>query len=718
MNVASIVPLRWLALALLLVSSPGWLCDQARAADIRESTSLKFAPDNVAFYGMKLRMKEQYEAFVNSQAFTTLSELPLVKMGFGFLTMMWNNPSDERIAALQAALQQEENKQAVAVILDALSQEFFVFGGEGYGDLIRFANELNAAQREAQIAALRGEGSNEEILVEKLLEKVTAALDKAKLPFTVLGFRVSDVDRAQTQLARLEKLLQQVLAQQPELASRLTRENVGGADYLTLKLDGTLIPWEQVYDQAGDKREQVEKLAEKVKGVKLVLSVGLWNGYLIVSSGESTEHLKQLGKGPLLVDRKEMKPLAAHFGKRVAGVGYASAEFLRTINSMEQQLNELVSYSEQLVPMAELDEEVEKEMLSDVRELANSLQTHLPKPGASSGISFLTDRGFEGFSYAWGENRTVDASQPLTILQHAGGTPVFVGATRGKYDPRCYDALAKYVGKAIYYGEKIALKDADDDQRKQYEQARDALLPLLKRLGDVTRDVMMPALKDGQIALTMDTESTSSQWHMAMPAAQQALPMLEMALVCGVSDAEAVKKATGEYFAIVQEMLDKLHEIRPDDVPEIKLPTPESKQFAAGSVYYYRLPQQAGLDRQIAPSAGLSDEVLAMSLVPRQLQRVLETAPLKLDGPVGNLDRPLAAATHLDLAALLSAVSPWVDYGFTLASQSEGGNAVGAFQPQVQTVLKVLQCIRRVTAVTYQEGDALATHFEVNVQDM
>jgi hypothetical protein len=688
----------------------------ASAEDLRESTSLKFVPDNVAFYSTSLRMREQYDAFVQSKAFKALSEMPLVSTAVAF-TNMWAQ-NDDRAAAVLKALEEEENKEAVAALLDAVSHEIFLYGSEGFGDLVRLANDLSRVQQQAQFQAMAEGVSPEEVVAQKILEKLTSVLENAKLPHTVLGFRVSDKDRAVKQLARLETLLKEVLAQEPELAKRFSREKIGDAEYLTLKLDGSMVPWEKVFEEAGDRREQVEKLAEKVKPMTLAIAIGLWNDYLIVSSGEDTSHLAKLGQGARLADRKEFKQIEKHLDQRIVGVGYVSESFVRKTNSLPQQVDDAVELAKQFLPQANLEEDVEKELLNDIGRLASALKKHVPEPGAMVSVNFLTSRGYEGYGYSWAKNTTVDASQPLTVLKHLGGSPIFAAAVRGKQDPRCYDAISECASRIMYYVEKIGMKDVSDDERELYTKVRDELMPLVKRMGDVTRDQLLPAMKDGQMAVAVDAKSTSEQWHQQMPEAKNALPMLEVALLFGVNDSEAVDKAAAEYFSILQEMLKKMHAIRPDDIPEIELPEPNTKESAEGKIYFYGLPPAAGLDKQLAPSMGLAKDVLAFSLLPKQTQRTLAETPLKLEGPMADLDRPLGSLVHVSIAGLIDAISPWVDYGFTVASEGQENPVLDTIKPQVQSALNVLKCIRGVTAVSYQEDDLWVTHMECELQDL
>ena len=40
------------------------------------------------------------------------------------------------------------------------------------------------------------------------------------------------------------------------------------------------------------------------------------------------------------------------------------------------------------------------------------------------GLSFLADRGVEGYRYAWGGHDRLDGSKPLGLLEHVGGNPI------------------------------------------------------------------------------------------------------------------------------------------------------------------------------------------------------------------------------------------------------------------------------------------------------
>src|SRR5207244_11411929 len=98
------------------------------------------------------------------------------------------------------------------------------------------------------------------------------------------------------------------------------------------------------------------------------------------------------------------------------------------------------------------------------------------------------------------------------------------------------------------------------------EQARFAkfvaeVKPLVARLDKATREGLIPALADGQAALVLDARLTSRQFIKNLPATEQPLPMIEPAVVIGVSDAAKLKEAFTEYYAVADDFVEVLKHI-------------------------------------------------------------------------------------------------------------------------------------------------------------
>lgn len=726
---------RGMIYALLVLASTTLPTSMHAADTVRESTSLKFAPANAAFYASYLRNGEQWNAFAKSNAYAKLMSMPAVQLGLAQVSAFWNDTENEQLAMFKALLDMPENKELLELAKDAASSEIFVYGDSGYADVLEMSNQLNRLVNGSQLEALRTGEDQGVVMLRQMIAFLDKQGDKLKAPDTVIGFKLGDAKRAEKQLARLEKLIGDSLADQPELKMRLKREKLAGAEFLSMYLDGTLIPWDAIPpDDVAKDKEAIEKLAARIKKMTLVISIGVRDGYLLLSIGDTSDHLASIGKGKLLADRAELAPLHKAGDKRFTSISYVSEEFTtKAAASSTGQFDDLVNMAKQGLPLSGLDEKLQKELIEDAEALSADLKKAMPKPGAALSFTFLSPRGYEGFAYNWGDHSRVDASKPLTILDHVGQNPILFIASREKSSPEDFQLLSKWAAKGLYYFEQIGLKELDENERETYQKIRKEAEPLIKRLAKATSDMLMPALADGQGAVVLEAMATSNKWHEAMPPASKPLPLLELAVVVGVSDAALLQKAFGEYFAIAQEGLDKLHKAMPDEVPVIKLAPPKSKSAGGGTMFYYELPAELGVDKQIVPNAGLSKSMGVLSYSPAQTERLLaKNASPPTAGPLSRRGQPLASAMSFNFAALIDALTPWIDYGFDMAvglqiadvaeddglvAQADAGS-IKFIKEQIAVALDVLKCFRGASSVSYLDGKALVTHFEWQFQDL
>ena len=152
-----------------------------------------------------------------------------------------------------------------------------------------------------------------------------------KVPDFLVAFKVADKQAAETQLKRLEVVAKMALRQSP-IPDRFKREKVGDTEYLTLSLDGSLVPWDQVpWGDVEQEEGEFKELQESLQKMTLVVSLGVRENYLILSIDESTNHLAKLGQGPVLADTKEFAPLDAYRDRKLVGLGYLSDMFAKRV---------------------------------------------------------------------------------------------------------------------------------------------------------------------------------------------------------------------------------------------------------------------------------------------------------------------------------------------------------------------------------------------------
>jgi hypothetical protein len=341
----------------------------------------------------------------------------------------------------------------------------------------------------------------------------------------------------------------------------------------------------------------------------------------------------------------------------------------------------------------------------------------IPETGAVLSFGFLNKRGSEGYSYNWSEHPAVDGSRPLTLLDHVGGTPIFAAVARAKHSPAAYPKLVKWLRTGWSYMDDFVVPQLDATQKEQYQKFTKLVLPLLKRLDETTGQLLLPALADGQIGLVLDAKLASKQWFIAMPASDKALPVLEPALVFGLSDAAKLEKAFDEYRSLTNDVLAALRKVDPDNVPEFKVGPPETRKLKAGTMYFYPLPE-IGLEKKLLPNASLSDKIAVLTISQQHSERLLAATPLKTDGgPLADRSRNLAGAVYLDWPALVDAFHPWVAFGVGLSSGGDEDNQKETMK-QVNDVFEVLKCLRSYQSAAYFEGKALVTHGETIWRDL
>ncbi len=372
-----------------------------------------------------------------------------------------------------------------------------------------------------------------------------------------------------------------------------------------------------------------------------------------------------------------------------------------------------------LLPSLPVPDALRTEISKDAADLAADLKTLIPEVGATSSVGFLTKSGLESYSYDWSEHPELDSSKPLDLLGHVGGNPIAVLVGRSKVSPEGYAMLVKWMGMGYRYVEKYGLPKLKPKERAEFEKVFVQVKPLLGRLDAATRNLLIPALDDGQTGLVIDAKFTSRQFIKALPPTEQALPMIEPAIVVGVSDAAKLKQAFTEYYAVADDFVEVLKGIEKSEIPkDFKLPRPRVFHLRQGTVYGYPLPAAWGVDPRVMPNAGLSEKVAVLSLSGRHAQRLLGETEPKIAGLSLPLHRPLAAVGGLDFGAFVDALGPWVELALDKGTAQLPPEHAEMARQHAKTVLEVLKVYRGSVSATYVEGKMTVTHSRSEYHDL
>jgi len=736
---------RTLFVGLLSFTSIVMVGQAAPAAELGDHAhSLRSVPADVAFYSASLRLKEQFDTFLQSKAYARLMEIPVLQLAKMQVSFQWQQSTQPTIAQAREYLQSSEGKDALAVLKEMFSEEVFLVGGADIADTLKLFMELNTIQRTARLeAAAKGEKS-EEVMVDRVLKLLDERSDEFKVPTLVFGFRIQDADRAKRQLDEVHSLVRNLLDEhQPEMSAHLQRDQIAEHEFLTLRLDSSMIPWDKIREEAEDiDEEQLEKWKDALSDKTVAVALGVVDEFVLLSIGASTEHLETMGQGPFLAEQPAIKLLNKHADQRVASITYVSEALAQSLNSPEKTIEDLAGTADEVLQQADIPEEQRDALVEDVRSL--DISRYMPKPGYAAGVTFLTPRGYEGFQYFSGTKPMMDSSKPLTILEHVGGSPAMCLATRSNDTVEDYDQAVTWISQTAGHVEKVLELKADAEDWAKYMEYRDRIIALLQRVDKANREFMYPAFEDNQAAIVLDVSAEGTQWIKHMPESPKPLPMLELGIVASVSDAEKLRQGVREYAAVVKDGVALAREAYPDKIPEFECPKSEKRELSGGgALRVVVLPEDWGLDPQVAPNAGLTDTAAVLSTMPSTSERLLQSTPLAIDTPL-DLKRPAASVSHIEFHKMVGALRPWIDYGLDVAmgklkvedEDNDAGNEeneedtgapqeqnpimlqMGFIVPQVQQFLDVASTLRSASSVSYQEEGVWVTHSETHFQDL
>jgi hypothetical protein len=716
-------------IAVMAVLAAGWLTIPAvTAAELDKlDSALKLVPEDAAFYSSMMRNREQFEILRGSRAWAKIERMPIVQMGVAWYGQQLTMP-ESGSAKLHAMLENPEFRKIVDLVADMASDEVFVVGDDSCTEFVELAQSVAGAVRYGPMmmqATGNAAGGNPNQLRAKLaISALAEHADLIEVPNVVIGFRVKNIDLAKEELIKLE-MFGNILESNEQTKGRFKKTKVGDHDYLVLKLDGGLLPWDQIPVEKITEMELEEGDAEKVvaalKEANLVLALGLRGNDLLVSVGSSLECLESLGNGPRLVDRAELKPLEKFVDKRLTGIAYVSKELKEQIANQKGQIDGLRELADELLPMAKLTEEQNERVRSDIESLTTDLKSLTAELGPAVGFSFLTDGGMESYRYNWDAQGRIDGSKPLGLLRHVGGNPLLAVVSRATVSGSVYEGMVKWAKVGYGYFQEFGLPRIPERDRAKVQQFLDAAMPHVAQIDRANREMLMPALADGQSALVVDAKLRSKQFIASLPATPEPMPMLEPAIVMGVRDAKLLKQGLSEYRRAINGIIDAARQIEGNKVPpEVRIPEPQTSEGPLGTVYGFPFAKELGVDEQVVLNIGVSDSVAVVSVSKEHTERLLKSTPLAVGGVLAGIDRPRAAAIWINWKALVDAAIPWVDFAIvqTAASKDLAEDQQTAIVQQARTALEVLKVVYCVTSESYLDDGVLVQHSLTEIHDV
>ena len=726
-----------LTISMTLASSP----DRARAAELAEQAhSLRVVPVDAAFYSASLRLKEQLDIFLESKTYQRLNEIGLVQIGKAQLMLLWQQAAMPQVAEFRQYVESPEGQDAIALLQDMFSEEMFVYGSSDVADALAMFTAVNSMSRQARIEALAGGEDAEDVVQQRTMDVLAEHIEKFKIPTLVMGWRIEDGERAERQLDAVHSLARNLLDEhRPELSPHLQRDQIGGREFLTLRLDGSMIPWDEISEDVED-AEEVERWRELVSDKTLAVALGVTDEFVLLSVGETTDHLETFGQGRTLSEQPAIVRLNKHADQRVASVGYVSKELAQKLSSPEQTVEDLAGMAEEVLVAAEVSEEQREQLVADIRGLGSEFKKYMPEPGDVAGVSFLTSRGYEGFRYQAGAQPMWDSSKQLTLTGACRRQPAVVPGGAFQGEPRRLRA-GRGVGEA---NRRASGKDRGGESACRGLGQVSAVPRSWRRAARAIGPGQPRTLHTGagRRAERACCGYFGGEHTMGESNAGVAQAVADVGTgVCGERErCRAFATRHRGSCRCCRGCTGLAREINPEEVPEFDVPDPEKRSLeGGGTVYVYSLPEEWGLDAKVAFNAGLTDTTVVASWSPETTERLLKTTELDIDTSL-KLDRPAAVVAHFQFAKLIDSIRPWIDYGFEVATgklkveEEEDGDdesedeantdqaaiamQMGFIIPQVQQFLEVSTALQSFSSVTYEEDGLWVTHSEVHLEDL
>ncbi len=699
------------------------LAGPSARADVKKDSALASVPADSAFFIASLRHKEQLEMLTGSKAWQALQKLPLYQMALKQLQSQLHG-EDGPLAGYKKFMENKDNRELVELLHGALADEVFVWGGKGWGDLFTLLGKLNSAQQFGPIEAMLGGANPQTAQARAILLELNKNRKLLKAPELVFGFRVGDPKKVLAQVRRAEKPLTQLSQADDRFKGKVKMQG----DFLTVNLDGSMVPWDDLnISNFEENKGEFDNLVRDLKKTTLTVSLGVKGNYLLLGLTSTLKDLDQFGTdGKALASRPELEPLDKFASKKITLLSYVSKEFI-TAASGTRNYSEMAGTLKRLLDKSPLKDERKKAISKDIDTLFAKAKEETPQFGGTFLVAFHDGGTYESYGYDYTRHDNLKGVD-TKLVNHLGGDPILALGFGCKVDGSGYAWFSKFARQAYGHAEAIFMDMADDDSKETWKKTAKVVLPLLQRLDDTTTKLLIPAVRESGLAFVLDAKWSSKQWLSSMPKMDKALPMLELGLMIGISDAKKFEQALKEYRVTLNELYEKAREASPvkDNIPEFKIPAPETEKGSNGTLMWWPLPEDTGLDKQFLPTVGVAKDVVVLTFSKGHSQRLMKSTKLTVkDGPLAE-KRQLVAFAVANPPALIDAALPWADFAINLLmpvpDDAEGAKRAkemaSSFSKQARQLARILKCYRGASSASYLENGKLITHTRKVFKDL
>ena len=733
-----------LGLCLIVVGQP------LDAQQTPRPSSLDIVPQSAAFYWSSMNHAAQWRTLQESNAYRQLMDCEVAKRmrkayrsgrRSGFQQFGYGNPFADYLEGYAESIGSIPGKMLLNYLGEILGNEVFVYADE---DWINLSQGVSDFYEQAALVMQDVELNNmDEATVRQLLDLGKQHLADTTIPHIVMGTVLDSPGSTKSLLQIAEAGLDELLTQFPDQLDYLVESyQVIERDdmyLLTIQLDAHMMPWEDVVDDP-DLGPYLDDIKAIIANKSINLTLGVKGNFLLLALGPDGQHIENLGDGALLIDHPQLVALkqaaADHAITSVSYVSQALADYNR--ESLTGIIDSLVSMAKLGLQAADADVQqtlsgLTADLQSDADELKRDLAVALAQPGARLGFCYLFEQGIEGYIYNWGENKYLDDSRPLTILDQVGSQPALLFASRSKQEPGQFQMARKWMGRIYQRVTKYVPRTASSQREAlMFVEISNGLADICSQLADATEQNLLPATENGQTALVLDFNSRNNQWHEMMPPSEFELPIPSVAVLAEHHDLTKIVATGQAYHLAVADLIELLKNYPEFEIPEdLQVPRASNRSAADGELFYFPLPEAWGLHASIAPHAVVTNDLLILGFSLNQTERLLSETGPQFTGILSERDRNLMAVSFYDHRQWIDALYRWGQYGLDLAQEQGASlsldqdvpNDTLAFQQAelmeaLDRVVALLKCLESWSSMSWMEDGAQVTRYQWRFSDV
>ncbi len=642
----------------------------AYAQDESSIRSAKLAPIDADFYYGSFRLNEQWDRLTAGPVARELMDQPVMEKVLAEFRTEWRER--EGIGGQARVLLDNGNvTDFFAFLQELVSKEVFVFGDK---NMSKWYDSIAKIGEETQSLLMSSDVSSEEqgqIIAGKWIE----AMKGMEIPTFVFGARCDNVDIGLGKIDQLE-IPVFALKQYPDAApfvQNLKRIEDSRGDRMQWVLNGSQIPWDSIPTTDVFDEQMRSQFQSAFNDKSITVSIGLFDGNFIFAVSATPEKLLALGKGESILEHPDMQPVRDLASKSLISLSYISDAFAKAnFNVTYNNFFSRNAFSGGYQALQLLDENSEfrdffADVVGDLKWMDESIAKVVPEFKGATSVGFLTEDGWERHDHLKTKDVLLESSSPLTALEHVGGEPMMMVATRLQDHPEYFQIARKIVQRAkARFDEAMKLDWSELDMEMDNDQVRenvDAFWPFVVQIADSWEKKFLPAMSGEHAVVLSGGNLAAQQWYKDMPPSADPLPLPEIAMVTGLKNKDAFNSGVEELLSICDELVERIREKEFAAIPpNYKIPRPVKSNSDVGEKVGYPIPSDCPVPEEMMPQALFSGDYVMGTYSDKQAASLSRVKKLSVGKGVIDPNARQSNASYIHVGRLFEFARPWVRY--------------------------------------------------------